>query len=194
MPNHGVQRSLPQRWPANVQYIDALTYHSSVPAVLRSDINPSSRKIGRSGGVSPRPPVVIRPIVEASHPAFGQFGLFATKKIPPRTHILDYIGEVHCEDRPASDYDLSLYRTPDGTSVGVDSSRMGNEARFINDFRGIKPKPNAVFEDRRNTAGDLCMSVWSGCDIIKKGEEILVSYGQDSIHYVCAERCRTHFC
>jgi len=112
------------------------------------------------------------------HPeqAVGQFGLFAAKKIPPRTHLLDYLGEVHCDDRPSSDYDLSLYRTPDGlVSVGVDASTMGNEGRFVNDYRGIRARPNAQFEERRVDKGELRMSIWTGGETIKKGEEILVS-------------------
>lgn len=98
------------------------------------------------------------------------------KKIPPRTYLLDYLGEVHCDDRPSSDYDLSLYRTPDGlVSVGVDASAMGNEGRFVNDYRGIRAKPNAQFEERRVDNGELRMSIWTGSETIKKGEEILVS-------------------
>lgn len=170
---------LPQRWPASLQYLDSLSYHGSVPEALRSLINPSFRNNGsKASGNTSRPSVAIRPIVESSHPAFGQYGLFATKKIPPHTHILDYLGEVHCDDRPDSDYDLSLFRSQDGISVGVDASRMGNEARFINDFRGVKPKPNIVFQEQKNDAGDLCMGVWSSSETIKKGEELLVSYGQ----------------
>lgn len=108
----------------------------------------------------------------------GQFGLFAAKKIPSRTHLLDYLGEVHCDDRPSSDYDLSLYRSSDGlVSVGVDASTMGNEGRFVNDYRGIRAKPNAQFEERRIENGELRMSVWTGSEVIKKGEEILVSEG-----------------
>ena len=110
--------------------------------------------------------------------AVGQFGLFAAKKIPPRTHLLDYLGEVHCDDRPLSDYDLSLYRTPDGlVSVGVDASVMGNEGRFLNDYRGIRARPNAQFEERRVDDGELRMSIWTGSEMIKKGEEILVGVG-----------------
>lgn len=106
----------------------------------------------------------------------GQFGLFATKKIPSRTYLLDYLGEVHCDDRPSSDYDLSLYRTPDGSvSVGVDASVMGNEGRFLNDYRGIREKPNAQFLERRCDNGELRMSIWTDSAVIKKGEEILVS-------------------
>lgn len=55
---------------------------------------------------------------------------------------------------------------------------MGNEARFINDYRGIAEKPNAVFLDSRTAAGELRMGIWSGKGVIKKGDEILVSYGK----------------
>jgi hypothetical protein len=62
--------------------------------------------------------------------------------------------------------------------VGLDASTMGNEARFINDYRGIRAKPNALFCDRRTAAGELRMSIWSSAEGVKKGEEILVSYGK----------------
>jgi SET domain-containing protein len=108
----------------------------------------------------------------------GQFGLFAAKKIPPLTYLLDYLGEVHCDDRPSSDYDLSLYRTPDClTSVGVDASAMGNEGRFVNDYRGIRTRPNAQFEERRVDGGELKMTIWTCSEAIKKGDEILASTG-----------------
>jgi hypothetical protein len=88
------------------------------------------------------------------------------------------MGEVHADERPDSDYDLSLYRLPDGMSIGVDASRMGNEARFVNDFRGIREKPNASFEESRLSNGELRMSIWSMNVPINKGEEIVVSYGK----------------
>ena len=52
------------------------------------------------------------------------------------------------------------------------------QARLINDYRGITERPNAVFEERRTGQGELRMSVWSASKGIKKGEEILVSYGK----------------
>jgi Proteins containing SET domain len=164
----------PSHWPPNLQYIENCAYHSSVCSSTRSFIQGSSTELSRNC----RPPVVIRPLSSPSHPACGQYGLFAAKKIPPRTHILDYIGEIHCDDRLASDYDLSLYRSLDGLNIGVDASVMGNEARFINDFRGIRDKPNAIFSDGRIAGGQLRMSIWSTNEAIKKGDEILVSYGK----------------
>jgi hypothetical protein len=94
------------------------------------------------------------------------------------TCSLYYLGEIHTDDRPSSDYDLSLYRTNDGVSVGIDASFVGNEARFINDYRGIQDKPNATFEEDRSAGTELRMSVWSGTSPLSKGEEILVSYGK----------------
>lgn len=60
----------------------------------------------------------------------------------------------------------------------VDAACMGNEARFINDYRGIKPKPNAIFKEGRSSWGELRMSIWSDSEVIRKGDEILVSYGK----------------
>ncbi|KIP11455.1 hypothetical protein PHLGIDRAFT_475381 [Phlebiopsis gigantea 11061_1 CR5-6] len=165
----------PPRWPSDVQYLCTQRYHSSVPNNIRDHLLPKSQTRSLS---STAPPVSIKQVTTDNHPAKGQRGLFATRKIPPRTHIIDYVGEVHCDERPNSDYDLSLYRSPEGVSVGVDASRVGNEARFINDYRGVALKPNALFEERRNAAGELCMAVWSGKEEVRKGQEILVSYGK----------------
>ncbi|KAI0762671.1 SET domain protein [Fomes fomentarius] len=167
----------PPRWPTHVQYLTQPRYHFSVPKHIR-DLVCASATAQTAHLHTQKPPVAIQPISDPSHPAHGQYGLFATKKIPPRTLILDYIGEVHCDDRLASDYDLSLYRTTDHISVGVDAQHAGNEARFVNDFRGINQKPNVLFQERRTEGGELRMSVWSGSEPIKKGDELLVSYGK----------------
>ena len=166
----------PKNWPVHVQYLAVPHFHSSVSSDALSFL-----KGGSSKGISlpPAPPSlgVIRPIIDPSHPANGQYGLFAARKIPVRTLIVEYIGEVHSDDRPTSDYDISLYRFP-GESVGVDAATMGNEARFVNDYRGIRPKPNAEFADRWTVGGDFRIGIWSLTEGIRKGDEIVVSYGK----------------
>ncbi|KIM48363.1 hypothetical protein M413DRAFT_22874 [Hebeloma cylindrosporum] len=140
----------PAHWPQHLQYLNSSVYHSSLSPALLKHIKRcpiSTQKIATP--TSPRPKVTIRAISDPSHPANGQFGLFAAQRIPPKTHILDYIGEIHCDERPESDYDLSLCRLPDGLSVGIDASSMGNEARFINDYRGLSSKANSIFLDGR---------------------------------------------
>ncbi|KAK1220947.1 hypothetical protein PQX77_016243 [Marasmius sp. AFHP31] len=193
----------PSHWPKELKYIQSCCFHSSVSVEARQFIrgtgsvatkNANAKKSARNGVVA------IRRIADDAHPANGQHGLFAMKKIPARTHILDYIGELravferqssaqsihqsphagelHCDDRPSSDYDLSLHRFQSGESIGIDASTTGNEARFINDYRGIQAKPNALFTDYRTASGELRMGIWSGNEEIKKGSEILVSYGK----------------
>ncbi|KAH7915106.1 SET domain protein [Hygrophoropsis aurantiaca] len=172
--------SKPSSWPSNVQYIGAPRFHTTVSPAMRAFLTNgtnNTRKVpvsSHAGSCLVR----IRYISDPSHPARGQYGLFAAKKIPSQTHIIDYLGEVHCDQRNDSDYDLSLYRSQDGLNVGVDASVMGNESRFVNDYRGIRGKPNAVFVDSRTPLGELRMSVWSTGETIKKGDEILVSYGK----------------
>ena len=95
----------PPRWPPGLIYVRRMLYTSIPPTVLR-----------HIKGVSPNDeqtlwaPVSIRQIEDRKHPAFGQMGLFAVKKIAPHTHIIDYFGEAHTDERPDSDYDISLLR------------------------------------------------------------------------------------
>ncbi|KAI5124430.1 hypothetical protein M0805_008314 [Coniferiporia weirii] len=182
---NGSSKRAPTHWPNGLRLLHAMSYSPSIPLDVLQFIKGSvhASNAGRIDPSTSNAPVIIRRIDDPAHPALGQMGLFSTRKIPPRTHIIDYLGEAHVDDRPNSDYDLSLYRAtqPEGgtfTSVGIDAAHMGNEARFINDYRGIKPKPNASFKERRTQSGELRMSIWSGSEVIRKGDEILVSYGK----------------
>jgi SET domain-containing protein len=127
----------------------------------------------------------------STHPAAGQAGLFATRDLKPGTFILQYIGEIHdssSDKHKDSDYDLSLDRI---LGIGIDAAEKGNEARFINDYRGVPgvKKANAEFKEIWDGARkERGMGVWvlgegkgkSGGKSkgIRKGEEILVSYGR----------------
>lgn len=173
----------PANWPADIVYLNKQRYDPK----LSPD---SRRRIQSSVSVNPLQKsrlVKIQVITDPSHPAKGQRGLFASQKIPPSTHILDYLGEVHADDRPESDYDLSLLQFSTSqsgnsaetyTNIGVDAMRMGNEARFVNDYRGTGvAKPNVEFKER-DVDGELRMSVWSCAHGLRKGDELLVSYGK----------------
>ncbi|KAM0747308.1 hypothetical protein T439DRAFT_293127, partial [Meredithblackwellia eburnea MCA 4105] len=134
------------------------------------------------------PKLEIRKIIQKSHPAFGEFGLFyvGKHKLEKGTWIRDYLGYVHTEPEssPTSSYDLSLHRSNiPSSSIAIDATSMGNESRFINDYRRILEKPNAEFETREwelpGARGKAVrMSVWAGPKGIGVGEEICVSYGK----------------
>ncbi|KAJ7655163.1 SET domain protein [Mycena polygramma] len=165
-------------WPPDIRYISTCSYHSSVSQSTRVLLTrgDAASEAAPTGTTNNGNLVVIRRISEPSHPAFGQVGLYAARKIQAKTRIVDYIGEIHCDERPESDYDLSLDRN---LNVGIDASKMGNEGRFVNDYRGIpgQDKPNAIFVDIRRPSGELGIVIESS-RTIKKGEEILVSYGK----------------
>ena len=108
-------------------------------------------------------------------------------------------GQKGKEDHESSDYDLWLDRD---ANVAVDAARTGNEARFVNDYRGTGRRPNAEFRECWDVRrGERVMAVFAlpagkkagkkkkdggggggfggvGGGGIKKGEEILVSYGK----------------
>jgi hypothetical protein len=157
----------------------ALTFSKSV-------LSPDTQ-IYKSQG--PYSNVRITVVSESSHPAFGQSALHATQHLPPDAFILPYFGYVHdqTDTNETSDYDLSLDRE---LAIGVDASTEGNEARFMNDYRGVSTATNAefrdIFVDVGNDNVEKCVGVFvlsagkSGKRVkgIGRGQEILVSYGK----------------
>lgn len=201
---------VPKNWPANLPYLTTPRYSpglrtshlsalrtgppASAPATSepRPEIPPEHKP-------GPSPHVRITPIADPRHPAYGQCGLFAARDLRPGELVVVYLGEIHVgtgtgADEKRSDYDLWLDRDAD---VAVDAARAGNEARFVNDYRGVpdgdggaKSKPNAEFRavwDARR--GERAMAIFvlrmgkratgkARTVGVAKGEEILVTYGK----------------
>jgi len=194
MSQKSASSSLPKNWPASLPYLSSQAFTPSLDPKIRSVLQsrPSDAQDVLSIPKGPCSLVKITPITIPSHPACGQAGLFAAKDLKPGAFILQYLGVTHAptgsssptiDPHATSDYDLSLDRE---YGIGIDADRMGNEARFINDYRGIGTKPNAEFREiwdvKKKERG---MGVWvlpegkSGKGKgIRKGEEILVSYGR----------------
>ena len=184
---------VPKGWPLEVTYISAPIYSKALSTDLNAPNSTGSTSTLSSTISLPLGPsqvVRIGAISDPSHPANGQHGLFAVRHLAPDTLILPYLGFVHGKEDadPNSDYDLSLDRD---LGIGVDATKFGNEARFINDYRGVSPAgPNAEFRemwvDTGNGKSEKIMGVYvlsagrSGkrSKGIAKGEEILVSYGK----------------
>lgn len=183
----------PKGWPSETNYLHAPSYskklsRDKINALLgtKSDIAVDVPVYKTQG---PYPNVKITPVVDATHPAHGQHGLYTNQHHPPDSFILPYLGFVHDETDTdeASDYDLSLDRE---LGIGVDATKMGNEARFINDYRGISAAPNAEFRDIYVDIGAGKVEKRVGVFVlsagksgkrakgIARGQEILVSYGK----------------
>ncbi|EWZ39808.1 uncharacterized protein FOBCDRAFT_226069 [Fusarium oxysporum Fo47] len=187
----GFVMSKPKNWPDGFPYLKAPLHDKSLTP---THIQALKNKPSAPGGIPiiPSPAtttpcnlVKIQPISEPSHPANGQSGLFAAQNLAPGSFILAYLGRVHSGSASSteSDYDLWLDRELD---AAVDAANEGNEGRFVNDFRGVGERANAEFRTVWcERWGELCVGVWvlgggkkkKGVGI-KKGEEILVSYGK----------------
>lgn len=146
MPKSSRQGYRPSRWPDDLKYIREMVYSPSIPASVLQSIEGTTAK--HAGEVVATPPVVIREIQDPRHPAYGQMGLFASKKIPPRTRILDYLGEVHVDERTTSDYDLSLLRI----RLNADDimTRNGVERAF-----GVSSERSSEYPDHAGPIADV---------------------------------------
>ena len=183
--------SKPKNWPESFPYLKAPLHDKSLTPKHIQDLKgkPSSSSgisiIPSASTITPCNLVKIQPISNPSHPANGQCGLFAAQNLAPGSFILAYLGRVHSGTASSteSDYDLWLDREID---AAVDAASEGNEGRYVNDFRGVGDRANAEFRTVWcEKWGELCVGVWvlgggkkrKGVGI-KKGEEILVSYGK----------------
>ncbi|KAG9247193.1 SET domain-containing protein [Calycina marina] len=193
MPQKSDTHGLPKNWPSHTPYLTTQSFSPTLDQAVAASLRTRPKDAQDiTAAKGPCALVKITPISTPTHPACGQAGLFAVRDLKPGTFILQYLGVVHAPSTAApekrdlhaeSNYDLSLDRE---LGACIDADAMGNEARFINDYRGIGNRPNAEFKEiwdpRKRERG---MGVWvlgegkSGKGkAIRKGEEILVSYGR----------------
>lgn len=184
-------------WPREITYLTKPRLSPTFPTSLLPFLyDPPNHQPPKS----PCPPVrhpahaQIRKITDTAHPATGQSGLFARKKLAGGTLITPYSGVIHAtieeevDEHEDSDYDLCLIRVSAShprnpypgrhVSIGIDAAKAGNAGRFVNDYRGIGPAPNAEFRVSKDASGHLVMEIWTLKTGLAKGEEVLVSYGK----------------
>ena len=142
----------------------------SHPFITQSRSSPSTR------------PFQIKKILNPHHPAYGEYGLFASQTLVPDSLVLNYVGcvDLYSKANDSSNYSMNYIRGIHGLpDLVIDAEKMGNESRFINDSRGISDKPNAKFELYKDKSSrTVQVGVWVLKNKISKGEEILVSYGK----------------
>jgi hypothetical protein len=94
---------------------------------------------------------------------------FASDGHSPYAFAIMSVPETNLFGRPDAQFTLS---------VEIDAEPMGNESRFINDYRCVAAKPNAYFLPYRDQSSPLNISL--GVFLlrpIQAGEEILADYG-----------------
>ncbi|WVW83888.1 hypothetical protein I302_105910 [Kwoniella bestiolae CBS 10118] len=209
-PQKGHDTPPPPNWPEGVIYLIKPRLSPLFPPKLIPLLSPNSKTFNPKAIKHPSS-VQIKRIETEGHPAKGQNGLFAKSKIKGGEMIIPYLGVLHStlipddldeneieilrqkDPHSSSDYDLSLLRISSSdirnpfpgkhVSIGIDAAKMGNAARFVNDYRGLPIQngntgPNAEFRMGQGEDGGLRMEIWSLKGGVGKGEEIRVSYGK----------------
>mmetsp|Transcript_14091 Transcript_14091/g.18449 ORF Transcript_14091/g.18449 Transcript_14091/m.18449 type:complete len:240 (-) Transcript_14091:72-791(-) len=118
--------------------------------------------------------VRIKVIDKVNHPAYGQRGLFAARKFSPGEWVIDYAGELIPDTQlngRSTDYCLKYVE-----NHSIDAGKLGNESRFVNDFRGIATRPNVEFAYDQTSPPVVGFKALGKA--IKKGEEIVATYGK----------------
>jgi hypothetical protein len=136
---------LPDQWPKEVQYLAShslpsqglpfhLSLHLCTAPKISHEVHPDQirlqewTKIRFITDTTPFQPAFGSDL--RTHPTLGQCGLFAKKDIPPHTLVVPYLGHVHLtsDEDAESRYDAAI-ESDDGTKLGIDATRAGNEAR-----------------------------------------------------------------
>ena len=188
----------PKHWPCFLPFLTEPAHNKLLSLDQRSAIGrklPDDVVITTSQTTATCASVRICPIEDKRHPAYGQYGLLANRTMKAGTFVLLYLGTVHgggqndgTDAAHGSDYDLWLDRE---AGIAVDAADGGNEARFINDYRGVADQPNAEFREVWSEKfRQRCMAVFvlpvrldkarAGKGGIRKGQEILGTYFCDS--------------
>lgn len=65
------------------------------------------------------------------------------------------------------------------SELALDAKTVGNEARFVNDYRNTGRRANVEFRLRRDAAGEMRQGVFiCAKEGVGEGEELLISYGK----------------
>ena len=123
--------------------------------------------------------VELRKIDDKNHILDGEYGVFSTKNWKTFDIIGCYTGEL-VKNIPGK-YIARLYCSKNDNYWGLDAEKVGNETRFINDYRNIAKEPNVVYS-KTIVNGKRCIIVITKNDI-GVGEEILSDYGKDYWNY-----------
>ena len=178
---HGQQ----ELWPSNVTFSNNYEWEETVPKDVKEKYYPQNKIRQRANHFSRN--VYFKRITDRDHPAFGEFGLYCSlTHAKPGQWLLDYIGRVgKGEDQDKeSDYVSDF---GESSELACDANTLGNEARFLNDFRNTGRHANVEFNFRRDKNGEFRQGVYvkqvkesreEGFDGIKQDEELLVSYGK----------------
>ncbi|WP_194847877.1 SET domain-containing protein-lysine N-methyltransferase [Candidatus Neptunochlamydia vexilliferae] len=110
------------------------------------------------------------------NPVVG-YGVFAKEDIPPYSTLVQYTGLLMLDDDIDPDHD-STFSFSDYKTYSIDAAKHGNWARFMNHCAEGEAKNNAIPWEYYTEKGPRIVFT-SGAHGIKKGKQILYSYGDE---------------
>ena len=105
------------------------------------------------------------------------YGVFAKENIPPYSTLIQYTGLLMLDDEINPDHD-STFSFTDYKAYSIDAAKHGNWARFMNHCGEGEKGNNAIPWEHYTEEGPRIVFT-SGPRGIKKGQQILYSYGDD---------------
>lgn len=124
--------------------------------------------------------IEIRVITDPNHVVTGERGVFAEKDFKIGDIIGQYTGKIVSSG--AFGKYVALLQTDDDL-LGVDAGDMGNETRYINDYRNITDKPNCQLS-HTSVDGKPVILV-TVINNINTNDELLLNYGEGYWSFFC---------
>ena len=144
--------SIPRNWPENIKYTNIQSFQGYKN--LKKDIICG---------------VKVEKINDPSNILYNQFGLFATKKFNEYDIIGQYTGKLVSPDKEGKYVSAS-------EDCCIDAINMGNELRFINDYRNISLSSNVIIKTTYIDKKPRVLFVVT--KKIEPGEQLLTDYGE----------------
>jgi SET domain-containing protein len=115
-----------------------------------------------------------------NHPAYNRkevgHCVVATKNIAKNAHIGIYAGVLR-QNTEKAEWNPYQNAPTKNCSHYIDAESIGNQMRFINDYRNIASAPNVGFFINPLRVNGYLVSVVVALRTIAKGEELLLDYG-----------------
>ncbi|MEM8728232.1 MAG: SET domain-containing protein-lysine N-methyltransferase [Chlamydiota bacterium] len=105
------------------------------------------------------------------------YGVFAKENIPPYSTLVQYTGLLMPDDEIDPDHN-STFSFTDYKTYSIDAAKYGNWARFMNHCDEGEKGNNAVPWEHYTEKGPRIV-LTAGPHGIKRGQQILYSYGDD---------------
>jgi len=167
-PKKDQNQELLKLWPKDIQYSSCQQGLNKLP----SPVLKRMREVARTF-VSDL--VEIQKITDPAHPVCGECGLFAKATLLQGAVIGEYTGTVKLTDSKASGY-ASILFDDENIKVDVEGAQVGNEFRFVNDYRGTPAgKPNVKFSS--SVVNQEYHIFVVTINKINCGKELLADYG-----------------